>query len=251
MSEPPTRPRLVFVNRFYWPDEQATAQLLTDLAEGLAGRGWKVVVIASHDGRRTTPQLETRNGVEIIRVRSTRWGRRQLAAKAVDYLTFTWASRGVLRRRLTAADRLVVMTDPPLLAPVAAAAARRSGARLIHWLQDIHPEIGLALRGGPLRAMLCRPWMHSRDAAWRNAWATVPIGQDMAGLVVEHGVPPARVRVISQLGAGRRRADAGGAGPESLAPRMEGGRPVRRGLLGQSRTGPCPRTRAGRRRASA
>ena len=28
--------RLVFVNRFYWPDEPATAQLLADLAEALA-----------------------------------------------------------------------------------------------------------------------------------------------------------------------------------------------------------------------
>ena len=29
-------PRVIFVNRFYWPEEPATAQLLTDLAEGLA-----------------------------------------------------------------------------------------------------------------------------------------------------------------------------------------------------------------------
>ena len=30
MSDPSARPRLVFANRFYWPDEQATAQLLID-----------------------------------------------------------------------------------------------------------------------------------------------------------------------------------------------------------------------------
>ena len=39
--------RLVFVNRFYWPDEPATAQLLADLAEALARRGFAVTVIAS------------------------------------------------------------------------------------------------------------------------------------------------------------------------------------------------------------
>jgi len=26
-------PRVLFINRFYWPDEAATAQLLTDLTE--------------------------------------------------------------------------------------------------------------------------------------------------------------------------------------------------------------------------
>ncbi len=29
--------RIIFVNRFYWPDEPATAQLLTDLAEACTG----------------------------------------------------------------------------------------------------------------------------------------------------------------------------------------------------------------------
>ena len=39
--------RVIFVNRFYWPDEPATAQLLTDLAESLAASGHPVTVITS------------------------------------------------------------------------------------------------------------------------------------------------------------------------------------------------------------
>jgi hypothetical protein len=37
----------LFVNRFYAPDVSATAQLLTDLAEDLAGRGEEVAVVTS------------------------------------------------------------------------------------------------------------------------------------------------------------------------------------------------------------
>ena len=55
MSMPAPR-RVVFVNRFYWPDEPATAQLLTDLAEGLAAEGWDVSVIASHPGHAGAPR---------------------------------------------------------------------------------------------------------------------------------------------------------------------------------------------------
>jgi glycosyltransferase involved in cell wall biosynthesis len=202
MTPDPARPRVVLVNRYYWPDETATAQLLTDLAEGLAARGNPVMTIASHNGAAVTPYREARRGVEIVRVRSTRWGRRSLAAKAADYLTFALAARRALRTHLRAGDRVVAMTDPPALAPLAATAARRAGARLVHWLQDIHPEISLALSGSRLLPLLSQPWMRWRDAAWRQAQACVPISADMAGLVRERGIPPEHIRVIANWAPG-------------------------------------------------
>ncbi len=202
MTSDPPRPRVVFVNRYYWPDELATAQLLTDLAEGLAAHGGQVVVIASHDGTAGMPDRETRHGVEIVRVRSTRWGRRGLAAKAADYVTFALAARRALRARVRPGDWLVAMTDPPALAPIAASVARRANARLVHWLQDIHPEISLALSGSRLLAALSGPWMRWRDAAWRSAHTCVAISRDMAGLVGERGISPEHRRVIPNWAPG-------------------------------------------------
>lgn len=201
-TEKSSKPRLVFVNRFYWPDEAATAQILTDLAEGLAGRGRQVVVITSHDGTATTPLHDERHGVEIIRAPATRWARRGVAAKALDYLTFSLAARRILRARLQACDWLVAMTDPPALAPIAAAVARRTKAGLVHWLQDIHPEITIALSGSRMLAGFCRPWIRWRNAAWQQADACVAISRDMAALVGENGVPAGRVRVISNWAPG-------------------------------------------------
>jgi glycosyltransferase involved in cell wall biosynthesis len=88
------------------------------------------------------------------------------------------------------------MTDPPALAPIAASAARRANARLVHWLQDIHPEISLALSDSRLLAALSGPWMRWRDAAWRSAYACVAISRDMASLVSERGISPEHLRVI-------------------------------------------------------
>ena len=73
-----------------------------------------------------------------------------------------------------------------------------------HWIQDVHPEIGLALSGSRLLSAASSPWRHWRDAAWRQAGACVAISRDMAVLVAEHGVDPARIRTDSQLGPGRR-----------------------------------------------
>lgn len=213
--------RIVFVNRYYWPDEPATAQLLTDLAEGLATRGHRVSVIASHDGLATTPEKENHHGVSIIRLRTTRRGRLTIVGKACDYLTFTLAARRALRAELRAGDRLVAMTDPPSLALVAASAARRAGATLVHWIQDIHPEIGLALSDSWLLAALSKPWIRRRDAAWRSAQACVAVSRDMAALAREHGVPPARIHVIPNWTPGGEML--GPVAPEQNALRREWG----------------------------
>ena len=194
--------RLWFINRFYWPDETATAQLLTDLAEGLAARGHRIMVIASHDGLPATPRQEVRREVGIIRIRATRWGRSGIIAKAIDYATFAVASRHVLRSRVRANDRIVAMTDPPALALVAASAACRRRAKLVHWLQDIHPEITLALSGSRVLAGVFKPWIRWRNSAWQQADACVAISSDMAALVVENGVPADRVPVIPNWAPG-------------------------------------------------
>ncbi len=206
MSDPVPHARLFFVNRYYWPDEQATAQMLADLGTGLVKRGWPVTVIASHDGRAATPLRETRDGVDIVRLPVARSGRHGIAAKARDYLSFALASRRALRASLRAGDQLIAMTDPPALAPIAAAAARRARAGLVHWIQDIHPEISLALSGSRLLAALSRPWSRWRDRAWRNARACVTVGRDLRALILEHGVAPAQVHVIPNWA------------PEGLAP---------------------------------
>src|SRR4051812_28529453 len=80
--------RLVFVNRFYWPETPATGQLLTDLTEQLAARGHQVHVVTSRAGA-DTPARETRCGVNIIRVRGSRAASAiGLVGKALDFATF-------------------------------------------------------------------------------------------------------------------------------------------------------------------
>ena len=167
---------LIFINRFYWPDEPATAQLLTDLAEGLAATGEHVTVITSHNGRTEIPGDEQRQGVRILRVRSPRWGEKNLAGRALDFMAFSLGALVRLARIARPSDTVVVMTDPPLLAIWATSLARWRGARVVHWVQDIYPELAMALTGTKWLRIL-RPL---RDRAWRRAVACVVPGDDMA-----------------------------------------------------------------------
>lgn len=192
--------RLVFVNRYYYPDESATSLMASDLATGLARCGHEVVVVTSRQGaddpRVQLPATETIGGVEIVRIRTSRFGRSSLAGRALDYLTFYISGFLALRRILRKNDLLVAMTDPPLFSVVAVAVTRRRGTRLINWIQDLYPETATALgvlsTDGQIAGILTR-W---RDRALQAAIDNVAIGEQMAARLRNLGVPADRVTVI-------------------------------------------------------
>ena len=211
MADPTfSRARIIFVNRFYWPEEPATAQLLTDLAEALAGAGHRVTVIASHSGRPELPRTDVRNGVEIKRVRGTRWATAGALGKAIDFLTFYLGAFETLLFTATKGDAVIVLTDPPLIGVGAWLAARMRGARIFHWVQDIYPEIAMELTGHRWLG-LTRPL---RNAAWRNADGCVVLGADMKALLVENGTPASRITISPNWApAGLGRSEQSAAGP--------------------------------------
>ena len=186
---PPSR--LFFVNRFYWPDEPATAQLLTDLAEALATTGHTVTVITSHPREQKCPEVQSLNGVEILRIRSSRLGRRNLVGRVVDFLSFSFGALRLLSAKVKKGDTVVVMTDPPLLGCAVTSIASKRRAQVIHWIQDIYPEIATAVSGTRL-PLIFRAW---RNRAWRRADHCVVLGNDMARFVASCGVAADKILV--------------------------------------------------------
>ncbi len=194
------RGRILFVNRFYHPDHSATAQILTDLAEALAARGWDVSVVTSRlcydDASVVLPGREQHAGVTIRRVWTSRFGRAGLLGRAIDYLSFYITAFGAILGSARRDDVVVAKTDPPLLSVVAAVAVRLRGARLVNWLQDLYPEVaaelGMGVMRGPLGAVL--RWL--RNISLRSARINVAIGERMAERLLAEGVPAARVAVM-------------------------------------------------------
>lgn len=193
--------RLFFVNRYFFPDHSATSQILSDLAFHLADNGHDVHVIASRQGYQNPDaglrDNETVRGVHVHRVASTKFGRNALFGRAVDYLSFYRSVRRRLADFVRRGDVVIAKTDPPLLAAATMGPARRNGAKLVNWLQDIYPEtaavLGVPFAGGPVGAGLAR----LRNQSLRRAEATVVLGELMAQRVVQLGVPAERVHIIA------------------------------------------------------
>jgi glycosyltransferase involved in cell wall biosynthesis len=201
-----------FFNRSYWPDQAATGQLLTELAQDLVtGYGCNVSVIAGRALHARKPPdadgaaggrgsgwpvaREEHEGVHILRASGTLLSRRRFAGRVTNYVTY-FASALVASRRIGPQDIVVSLTDPPIIGLAALSAARRAGARFVFLCEDIFPEVGALLEDFH-NAAVDRTLDRINRRLLREADAVVALGDRMKRrLVEEKGAPPDRVHVI-------------------------------------------------------
>lgn len=198
--------RVVFINRFFFPDHSATSQLLTDLTFHLAQEGYEVAVVTSRQTYDNpvalSPAKADERGVRVIRVWSTRFGRRHLLGRSLDYVTF-YASAFWNLLALTGKDDVIVAkTDPPLISVIAALAARVRGALLVNWIQDLFPEVVSKLVGGQL-GRFSRRLRSLRNWSLLSAKWNVVIGKQMQLRLEKEGIPAKRITVIHNWADGQ------------------------------------------------
>lgn len=191
--------KIVFVNRFFYPDHSATSQILTDLTFHLAKTGIAVHVITGRqvydNPDSTLPSNDFIQGVRVIRVWTTRFGRQNLLGRTLDYLTFYLSAAWSLFALVKPGDVVIAKTDPPLISVVAAMVAKIRGAKLINWIQDLFPEVAEALGVGGIKGLegLLRS---VRNWSLRTASKNVVIGDGMANKLTEEGIQPGTIQVI-------------------------------------------------------
>ena len=197
--------KVIFINRYFYPDLSATSQILSELAFALAAKGQAVHVITSQQlyenpTTRLAPE-ETANGVKIHRVRTTRFGRSRLLGRTLDYISFYFSVRWTLASIASPNDIVIAKTDPPLLSLTVMSAVKRRRARLVNWLQDLYPEVAIAsgiwwLRG-PIGAVL----LFLRDRSLKAASANVVVGERMGERLISRRIPREKIHFIPNFAA--------------------------------------------------
>ncbi len=190
---------IIFANRYFSPDQSATSRMVSSLAFALAREGHDVAVLTSrqlHDGsREDLPATEVIEGVRVHRLRTTRFGRKRLGGRLIDYLTYHAATAAWLLGSAQRDDICIVCTDPPMLSVTAALPLRLKRAKLVNWIMDLFPEVaidlGLLKAGSPpaRMALALRDWSLRRAAV--NA---CPIGT-MARYLENRGIAPAQLAI--------------------------------------------------------
>jgi colanic acid biosynthesis glycosyl transferase WcaI len=192
-------PRVLFVNRFFYPDHSATSQLLSDLAFHLAEVGFDVEVLTSRqlydDPSQVLPADDTIRGVRVHRIWTARFGRGRLLPRAVDYLTFYLSATAKLITLANANTIVVTETDPPLMSVPSALAVRLRQAKLVNWTQDLFPEIAQGL-SVPCVDRLASVLRHLRNRSLACARINVVLGTSMAAKLKAEGIADEKIAVV-------------------------------------------------------
>jgi colanic acid biosynthesis glycosyl transferase WcaI len=135
--------KFLLINQCFYPDVVSTAQHLTDLALELTKAGHKVTVLA---GRRGYDDLNLRfaakeewQGISIIRIPSTGFGKGSRLSRALDFASFLICCfiRLLIFPRF---DAVVALTSPPLISFLAALTATLKREPFYFWVMDLNPD---------------------------------------------------------------------------------------------------------------
>lgn len=158
---------LLIVSQVYVPDPAAVGQHLHDAAAEMARRGWRVVVVTSARGY-DDPTLrharrEVRDGVEIVRLPLSSFGKRTIALRLLAHALFLFQAfvRGLFTRRVS---RLLVSTSPPACAALGVALSFLRGIPLKYWVMDLNPDQAIA------RGVVARGSLPARVFDALNRW---------------------------------------------------------------------------------
>ncbi|MBV1929203.1 MAG: glycosyltransferase family 4 protein [Gammaproteobacteria bacterium] len=192
--------KIIFVNRFFYPDQSATSQILTDLLRNIdAPVNAELHVITSRSAYLNDAKFaasEKLNNIFIHRVWTTNFGRSKLAGRAIDYLSFYLFTFLSLFKLVSKDDIVIAKTDPPVISFVVYIVTSIKKAHLINWLQDLFPDVAGELGVIDAESLLFRILNKIKYASLAAAEVNVVIGEKMGALLAAQGINKNKIEVI-------------------------------------------------------
>lgn len=190
--------KVLLLNQFFLPDLSASARIAADLAEDLAAAGHEVTAVASRGsylGGGRLPRRERHRGVEIVRLPATSLGKGTLVRRALDYGTFQ-AAAALALARLPRQDVVVALTTPPLAGAAALPVRALRGSRLVSWVQDLYPEVAVAMGVLAPGSAAARAMAAVSRALLARSDRVVALGEAMRERCLAAGAAPERTVVL-------------------------------------------------------
>lgn len=134
---------LLILSQVYPPDAASVGQHMHDAAAELARRGRRVRVVTSNRGyedpSKVFPRREIKDGVEVVRVPLSSFGKKKIALRALAMSLFMlqciW--HAMTARRL---ECIMVSTSPPMCSFAAVIAGTLRRVPIKFWVMDLNPD---------------------------------------------------------------------------------------------------------------
>lgn len=197
--------RVLILGNYYYPESVGAGIWITQLAKDLHERGHEVAVVTSFPSypqgrifkgyRNRFSERETIDGIEVIRTFTYATPGKSFLTRSATFGVFCLSSvPGYLRYRRKV--DVVYAVLPPLPLGVAAwAIAKASRARLVVNIQDIYPDIAVALNylTNPAAVAFFRAMEHW---IYRRSERIVVISEGFRENLLAKGVPAGKIRVV-------------------------------------------------------
>ena len=193
--------KFLIITQVYWPDTASTAQHLADIAEYLTSQQHEVTVISGRHAYEN-PSIkykpaEQRNGVNIKRIKSTSFGKKNVAGRLMDFFTFNCSLvlklAGLKKKE---ADVMIGMTSPPLVSFFGVWFAKRKGINFHYWTMDLQPELSIASGLMKKDALPTRLLTSMGNYIFRNSDNIIALDKYMSDHIVNRGATQQAVNVI-------------------------------------------------------
>jgi len=213
--------KIIFLNRYFYPDHSATSQLLSQLTFDLVKEDMDIHVISSRqcydDANAELPEEDVINGVVVHRCWTSRFGRSWLFGRLIDYLTYYLTVYVKLLSILREGDVVVAETDPPMISIIASACCVLKGARLVNWLHDLFPEVAVGLGVKGFRGPVTWTLKKLRNLSLKLATRNVVLGSRMSEYLILQGIPSNKIQIIHNWSDSRKVHPLEGINPLSAA----------------------------------
>ena len=193
--------KIIFVNRYFYPDNSATSQILSDLAFYLSDCSYEIHIVTGRvdysNSKIIYNKHETIDNVTINRLWTINFCRNNLVGRSLDYLSFYVSSLISLVFLANKNDLIIVKTDPPMISIIVHAVCLLKRAKYINWLQDLFQEVGEKLGVTALSGVFGGILLRLRNVTLKSASYNVVIGESMSNVINANGIDSDRLVVIN------------------------------------------------------
>ena len=182
------RQRVWVVSEPYYPEETSTGYYLTRIAEGLTSVADVSVLCGqpNYSARGVVaPARERHKDVEIYRASGTRLDKNVIALKLVNMLTLGLSIFFKALMNFKRGERVLVVTTPPSLPFVVAAASLIKGLGYTLLIHDNYPEILVAAKKTRPDSLIVKANHFANRWLYKYAQRIIVVGRDMDELIGE------------------------------------------------------------------
>ncbi len=181
------RNKLWVISELYYPEATSTGYILTQIAEGLATKGFGINVFCSQPTYSSrgvrAPKKEVHNGVNIWRCWGTKLNKDILFFRLINLVTITLSLFVNVLWHIKRFDSVLVVTNPPTLPYFTVFSCWLRGANCILLVHDLYPNLLVAVGKLRLQNLLTRLMNKINKIMFNSLKHVVVIGRDMRDLI--------------------------------------------------------------------